>query len=169
MENLQKIFDELGLNEGNGLFLLYTSDWKKKCNFSSRVNRLIEDKIRPDAFFCFGNKPLILFYENPENKTTIHKAIWNFNESPIVFIVEDNLVEIFNGFNFLKSSDELEKIGTNEILTDFNYFKLVTGSTWEDYQTKLDKKNRVDFNLLNNIKDARNLLSVILKEQRVIN
>lgn len=169
MKNLQKIFDDLGLKEGNGLFLLSNGDWKKECNFSSRVNRLIEEKIRPDAFFCFGNKPLILFYDSPENKTTIHKAIWNFNESPIVFIVDDDLVEIFNGFNFIKNKDGLEKIGSNEILTDFNYFQLVTGSTWETYQSKLDKKNRVDFNLLNNIKDARTLLSAIIKEQRVIN
>ena len=130
---------------------------------------MIEEKICPDAFFCFGNKPLILFYDSPKNKTTIHKAIWNFNESPIVFIVEDDLVEIFNGFNFIKNNDSLELIGTNEIITDFNYFQLVTGSTWETYQTKLDKKNRVDFNLLNNIKDARTLLLAIIKEQRVIN
>ena len=169
MKNLQKIFDDLGLKEGNGLFLLSSNDWKKECNFSSRVTRLIEVKIKPDAFFCFGNKPLILFYDNPSDKTTIHKAIWNFNESPIVFIVEDDLVEIFNGFHFIKNNDELERIGTNEILTDFNYFQLVTGSTWETYQTKLDKKNRVDFNLLNNIKDARSLLSATIKEQRVIN
>lgn len=169
MKNLQKIFDDLGLKEGNGLYLLSKNDWKKECNFSSRVNRLIEEKIRPDAFFCFGNKPLILFYDNPEDKTPIHKAIWNFNESPIVFIVEDDLVEIFNGFNFIRDNNELEKIETNKILTDFNYLQLVTGSTWETYQSKLDKKNRVDFNLLNNIKAARSLLSAIIKEQRVIN
>jgi hypothetical protein len=169
MKNLQKIFDDLGLKEGNGLFLLTNDRWKKECNFSSRVNRLIEDKIHPDAFFCFGNKPLILFYDAPENKKAIHKAIWNFNESPIVFIVEDDSVEIFNGFNFIKDKDELEKIGTNGILTDFSYFQLVTGSTWETYQSKLDKKNRVDFNLLNNIKDARTLLDAIIKDQRVTN
>jgi len=104
MKNLQKIFDDLGLKEGNGLFLLSSNDWKKECNFSSRVTRLIEVKIKPDAFFCFGNKPLILFYDNPSDKTTIHKAIWNFNESPIVFIVEDDLVEIFNGFHFIKNN-----------------------------------------------------------------
>ena len=169
MENLQKIFDDLGLKEGNGLYLLSKNNWKKECNFSSRVNRLIEEKIRPDAFFCFGNKPLILFYDSPEDKTPIHKAIWNFNESPIVFIVEDELVEIFNGFNFIRNNNELEKIETNKILTDFSYFQLVTGLTWETYQSKLDKKNRVDFNLLNNIKAARLLLSAIIKEQRVIN
>jgi hypothetical protein len=171
MRCLLKIFDDLGLKEGNGLYLLNDNDWKKECNFSSRVNRLIEGKIKPDAFFVFGNKPLMLFYENPSDKLAIHKAIWNFNESPIVFIVEDDNLEIFNGFNFLKDKDSLERIGSYEKLDDFNYFKLVTGSTWEDYQAELDKKKRVDYHLLENIKAARRLLQDIIDDDsfRIVN
>lgn len=171
MQRLLKIFDDLGLKEGNGLYLLKDNDWKKECNFSSRVNRLIEGKINPDAFFCFGNKPLILFYENPSDKLAIHKSIWNFNESPIVFIVEDDNLEIFNGFNFLKDEDSLERIGSYEKLDDFNYFKLVTGSTWEDYQAELDKKKRVDYHLLENIKAARELLQGFINDEsfRIVN
>jgi len=168
MKNLQKIFDDLGLKEGNGLFLLTDVDWKKECNFSSRVTRLIERKIRPDAFFCLGNKPLILFYDCPPDKPAIHKAVWNFNESPIVFIAEDDKLEIFNGFSFLKDKDSLEPIGS---LNDFKYFELVTGSTWEKYQKELDRKNRVDYHLLDNIKVARKLLSEEINDEnpRIIN
>jgi len=168
MKNLQKIFDDLGLKEGNGLFLLTDVDWKKECNFSSRVTRLIERKIRPDAFFCLGNKPLILFYDCPPDKPAIHKAVWNFNESPIVFIAEEDKLEIFNGFSFLKDKDSLEPIGS---LNDFKYFELVTGSTWEKYQKELDRKNRVDYHLLNNIKTARELLSqkINVQDSRIVN
>lgn len=171
MKNLQKIFDDLGLKEGNGLYILSNDNWKKECNFSSRVNRLIEEKIKPDAFFCFGNKPLILFYDNPSNKVDIHKKIWNFNESPIVFIIENDNLEIFNGFNFLKDDDSLERIGSYEKLNDFSYFKLVTGSTWEDYQSALNKRNRVDYNLLENIKAARDLLKDFFNDDsfRIVN
>lgn len=171
MKNLQKIFDSLGLKEGNGLYVRANGDWKNECSFSSRVSRLIEGKIKPDAFFVFGNKPLILFYENPSDKLSIHKAVWNFNESPIVFIVEDDNLEIFNGFHFLKDENSLKSIGSYEKLDDFNYFKLVTGSTWEDYQAALDKKNRVDYHLLENIKNARELLKDIIKDDsfRIVN
>lgn len=171
MRNLSKIFYDLNLEEGNGLFFISKNDWKQECNFSSRITRLIEGKIKPDAFFCFGNKPLMLFYENPLDKLAIHKAVWNFNESPIVFIIEDDNLEIFNGFNFLKDENSLEKIGSYEKLNDFSYFKLVTGSTWEDYQAELDKKNRVDYHLLNNIKAARELLSekIVAQDSRIVN
>jgi hypothetical protein len=170
-KGLQHIIDTLGFKDVGSLYFLNQTLWKRDCKFSNRVTLLLERKIKPDAFFVFGNKPLILFYENPSDKLTIHKAVWNFNESPIVFIVEDDNLEIFNGFHFLKDDNSLERIGSYEKLDDFNYFKLVTGSTWEDYQSALDKENRVDYLLLKNIKNARELLKDIIKDDsfRIVN
>ena len=36
--------------------------------FSSRVERLLEKVIKPDAIFSIDNKPFILFFDSPENK-----------------------------------------------------------------------------------------------------
>jgi hypothetical protein len=158
MANLDGIFELLGINRGNGLHITKEELWKKDTSFPNRVKRLIERKIEPDAFFCFDNKPLILFFLNPSHKTELHKAIWNFNECPIVIILDNYEVEIFNGFNYLKEKQALEKIGGNEKLNDFKYFELVTGRTWEQYREQLDYKNRVDYHLLSNIKATRKLL-----------
>lgn len=157
-ENLDEVFKRLGLNKDNGLFITKEENWKSETAFPNRVKRLIERDLRPNAFFCFDNKPLILFFENPINKYDLHKIIWNFNECPIAIIIENNIVEIFNGFDFDLKLNLLKKIGKEDKLSNFTYFELVTGKTWEQYKKHLNYKNRVDYNLLQNIKSARNLL-----------
>src|ERR1035437_555564 len=108
MSQLNKIFTQLGLNRNNGLFITEEGAWKTDTAFPNRIKRLIERKIEPTAFFCFDNKPLILFFQNPPNKKELHKAIWNFNECPIVIIIANDKVEIYNGFKYLKEWETLE-------------------------------------------------------------
>ncbi len=158
MSKIEDVISNLGLNGKDGLFFMADEQWKKATAFPNRVKRLIERKIQPTAFFCFDNKPLILFFENPSNKQELHEAIWNFNESPIAIISENDSVEIFNGFTFLKDERTLEKLGGIEKLNDFNYFELVTGKTWGQYGEQLNYKNRVDYFLLQNINAARKIL-----------
>ena len=161
---IKDVISKLGLTGKDGLFLMDNDHWKKETSFPNRVKRLIEQKIKPCAFFCFDNKPLVLFFENPSNKQELHEAIWNFNECPIVIIIENDNVEIFNGFNFLKEEKILKKMGGIEKLNDFNYFELVTGKTWEQYNRQLNYKNRVDYFLLQNINAARKIL---VQEQKM--
>lgn len=165
MAEINSVISSLGLDEKDGLFFVEDSHWKTETSFPNRVNRLIEQRIKPKAFFCFDNKPMILFFENPQDKKQLHEAVWNFNESPIVIIIEDNNVEIFNGFKFSTETEMLEKIGGADFLTDFSYFKIVTGKTWEQYNEQLNYKNRVDYLLLQNIKAARK----VLVEQQSLN
>lgn len=170
MTELKNLFIKLGLDETNGLYVTKDELWKTETAFPNRVKRLLERKILPDAFFCFDNKPLILFFYKPSNKQELHKAIWNFNECPITIIVEQDNIEIFNGFNYLKEKASLEKIGGTEKLNDFSYFELVTGRTWEQYNEHLGYKNRIDYHLLENIKAARDLLvSVHELDTKIVN
>lgn len=156
MKHLNQIFEKLNLSIENGLFI---TGKHRNSLFSNRIERLLEGTIRPDAFFCVDNKPLILFYENlGNNKAKKLKDIWNFNEAPIIIILENDSVEIYNGYKYLSDENTLEFLGTEEILNDFTYFELVTGSTWKKYQKHLSSSNRIDFHLLNNIKTARELL-----------
>ena len=157
IKGLEDVFIKLALKK-DSIIRLPDDNWKRKVRFPSRMYRLLDNNIKPDAFFCFDNKPLILFFENPKNKEDLHKSIWNFNESPIVIILEKGVVEIFNGFKFLDKRKSLAKIGDQDKLDDFNYFKLVTGKTWEEYQKYLSHRNRVDYKLLLNIRDARKLI-----------
>lgn len=157
---LQEIYDKLSFTD-DSLIQLSDKDWKKKVVLPSRVCRLLEENefLRTlDAFFCFDNKPLILFFKDPLDKKALHQAIWNFNESPIAIIVENNVVEIFNGFAIDENKQLLKRLGGNETLNDFTYFELVTGKTWEKYNDDISYKNRVDYRLLENIEAIQKLL-----------
>ena len=158
MNKLDSIFKTLGIDTDNGLY--YTSDarWKSQVQFPNRIARLLEKSIKPDAFFCIDNKPLILFFENPPDVKELYKKIWNFNETPIVIISQNDVVEIFNGFKYEKDLTELAKIGGIEKLNDFTYFKLFTDKTWEEYREHFKYEIRLDYFLLHNIKAARNIL-----------
>lgn len=144
------------MHRENGLYLTAAENWKGM--LPARIEWLFKDKLKPDAFFCIDNKPIVLFYDSPQNKTELFQAIWNFNESPVIIINEPNVVEIFNGFSFLKDKNELEKLGDEHKLNAFSYFELVTGKTWQIYANKLKYQHRVDYKLLENIKTARELL-----------
>lgn len=158
--NLQKLFSVLEINERDSLIMLSDKDWKKKVTFPSRVIRLLEDteKWSPKAIFCFDNKPLILFFENPENKEELHKAVWNFNEAPIVIISENDAVTVYNGFAIDENTKLLKKLGGEKILNDFNYFELVTGKTFDKYNEDFNYLHRVDYRLLKNIEDSQDEL-----------
>jgi len=155
MENLNGIINRLRMNDSNGLHI--HSENEQMEFLPARTAKLIK-KLNPRAFFCIDNKPLVLFYDSPQNKEELFKNIWNFNESPVVIINEPDSVEIFNGFSYLKKEKTLEKLEDDGKLNDFSYFKLVTGETWQTYESKLDYKKRVDYKLLENIRDARDLL-----------
>ena len=171
--NLEEIYKRLDLNDS----LIRVSGnptWKNDVTFPSRICRLLEknDLLKTlDAFFCFDNKPLILFFNlaDSSKKKELHKAIWNFNESPIAIIVENNAVEVFNGFSFDDNAELLKSFGKSDVLNDFTYFELVTGKTWEKYQDELSNKNRVDFRLLKNIEDAQGKLKADGIEQKIAN
>ena len=120
---LNEIYERLELAD-DCLVRLSDPNWKNKVSFPSRIYRLLEtnDLLKDmDAFFCFDNKPLILFFKEPKDKQALHRAIWNFNESPIAVIIENNAVEIYNGFIFNKTKKLLEHLGGKEYLNDFVY------------------------------------------------
>jgi len=156
MKELKEIFDRLGMNDQNGLFLTAEKNWQ--VILPPRITWLLEDKLKPEAFFCIDNKPVVLFYDSAKNKEDLFKAIWNFNESPVVIINEPDTVEIFNGLSYLKEKKTLVKLEDESKLNAFSYFELVTGRTWEKYKNKLKYQNRVDYRLLENIRDAREQL-----------
>lgn len=161
--NLQEIYKKLNLIEDCLIHPSSDPDWRSKVSFPSRLMHLLEnnDLLKTlDAFFCFDNKPLILFFAGCNDKKALHKAIWNLNESPIVIVIENNAVEIYNGYNLNKETELLERIGGAEKLSDFTYFELVTGKTWEKYQKELSHKNRVDYRLLENIEETQKKLEL---------
>lgn len=156
MKEFENIFVSLKMDRQNGLYRTTEKEWKGK--LPERMERLIVDKLKPEAFFCIDNKPLVLFYDSPPHKKELFKAVWNFNESPVVIINEPDALEIFNGLSYLKQERRLEHLEEKENLDEFSYFKLITGKTWQKYEHQFKYRNRVDYKLLENIRAARDRL-----------
>ncbi|HNY45035.1 MAG TPA: N-6 DNA methylase [Bacteroidales bacterium] len=158
----------MNIYDSDSLIRFTDDKWKEKVMFPSRVIRLLEDteKWDPKAVFCFDNKPLMLFFENPKNKETLHKTVWNFNETPIIIVIEDSVVSIYNGFAIDENTNLLKQLGGSGELNDFNYFELVTGKAFEKYNKEFDYLHRVDYKLLKNIENAQEKLLTTYKCSR---
>ncbi|MDR1877881.1 MAG: N-6 DNA methylase [Flavobacteriaceae bacterium] len=155
---LNQLLEFLNLSDKDGLFF-YDDLRNKKTGFLSiRLKEVFCESVKPDAFFCINNEPLILFFEKKRNLERLEKQIWNLNQSPAIFINDGNQWLIKNGFKFLKSTERLETLTPNKNISDFEYFELITGKSWEKYKKDFEQKNRVDSYLLKNIEDARGVL-----------
>lgn len=155
----EKIYQKLGFVGKDGFVILSDMEWVNKVSLSKRVLHLIKDPSsslhQMSALFVFGGKPLIFFFENPRDKESLFKTIWNLNEVPIVIILEDDHVDVYNGFKYEKELRRLTRIDDPNVLEDLKYFKIVTGSSWEEYKSRLGYRNRVDYYLLKNIQFAQ--------------
>lgn len=133
------------------------------------------NRVSPDAVYVFNNQPLLLFFDltnckESNKESEIHKKVWSFDNSPIVFVIKDNDISIYNALNYIKGRDGkngyLEKIELSEEERDekFSFWNLQSGETWIWFQDEyLNKKNenqkRVNQRLFQNIKDVRNYLT----------
>jgi hypothetical protein len=127
--------------------------------------------IAPTAFFIFNNQPLILFFDLSENldlqrEKEIHKKVWSFDQSPLIFIIKANEIKIFNAFSYNKRNEQLEEINLSkeERNKQFSFWNLQSGNTWkwlqsEYYEKKNTQKKRVNQKLFENIKFVREKLT----------
>lgn len=153
MNNLTEIFERLELNRDNGLYYFEDSGWQNL--FSPKTNYALE-RLSPQAFYCFNNEPLILFFE--EEKIDVqktHRDCWNFNKSPIIITAKREDVNIYNGLSLNDKTEKLFKLLDSSKLDELNYWKITSGKFWQKNSEQFDKKNRVDVNLLENLTTAR--------------
>ena len=157
--SIEELYRKLDFLSKDGFVTLDDVNWPKKVQLSPRIFSLIQDVSSPlhemSALFAIGGRPLLFFFERPQDTTALFKAIWNLNEVPIVILVNDTHVDVFNGFKYEKKLKTLQLIGNEKVLDQFTYFKLVTGKSWEEYRTRLAYHNRVDYYLLKNIEFAQ--------------
>ena len=146
------------LDEKNGETYALPSETQKKI-----------DIIQPDAFYIFNNQPYILFFDLKQNNETreqeIHKQVWSFDSSPIIFIIKSNEIQIFNAFSYEKKKDKLQqiRITDEERNKTFSFWNLQSGESWKwlqlnQYKTNVQKK-RVNQRLFENIKEVREKLT----------
>lgn len=147
-------------NEKNGFgFMSFTTDIQKKL-----------DIISPDAYFVFNSQPYVLFFDltgeiDNHREAEIHKQVWSFDYSPVIFIIKDSDIQIFNAFSFEKNQRRLTEIKLSEQERNerFSFWNLQSGESWkwlqsEHYGTNIQKK-RVNQKLFENIRLVRELLT----------
>jgi len=127
-----------------------------------RLNRSLR-VIKPKALFILNEKPIVLFFDKNVNINKVFKQCWNFSEAPIIIIENEVDFDIYNGFDYIIENGNflLPKISKDN---DLNYISLISGKYFENAQKEFDNKDKVDKNLLKNIKEAReNLLQINLE------
>ncbi len=165
LRKLDFISDE-GLEKNGLYFYKQPETWKNK--FSVKVEEVLK-KIKPSAFFInsseyyFSENSFVLFFEveSRDNQTIrkIHKDCWNFGKTPVVFISLPDELQILNGFSFDSKKGLLNELANQNKKDDFNFWELISGKTWNNYNKNINNtKNKVDNTLLKNIYDARELL-----------
>ncbi len=156
------------------------SDEKIQWNIFSSENKKKLVKINPDAIYVFNKLPFILFFDlsnisDSEREKNIHKQVWSFDQAPLVFVIKDSEVKIYNAFTYEKR----QKQGLQEIVLEegktkkdvFSFWKLESGETWnwlqknyyEDRKQK-NRRKRVNQKLFDNIKLVRSQLMKELSE-----
>lgn len=142
---LNNILVQLGLIENNAVFFRNKDDGKTFGGFNSDTQKK----------------------QGKEN--LVHKQVWSFDDAPIVFIIKDLEIKVFNALNYSKRIGEEGGLQEIELSQDerseiFSFWNLQSGHTWdwlqENYLSgkKKDKQKRVNERLFLNIKEVRETL-----------
>ncbi len=168
--SLISLFKGLELHNSPSIFFTNKEEGKLY-SFNNRELKSRLEIIKPTAFYVFNEQPLILFFDLSENydadrEKEIHKQVWSFDQSPIIFIVRADEIKIFNAFAYNKKYERLEeiKISKEEIEKQFSFWNLQSGNVWnwlqaEYYDNKNIQKKRVNQKLFENIKFVREKLT----------
>lgn len=98
--------------------------------------------------------------EDENEARQIHRKLWNLCFAPFAVIVLPNQVRVYTGFNYSEENDNegvLDEIKNleelNRLLKKLNATAIDTGMVWQSqYAKRLDSNQRVDRQLLKNIK-----------------
>jgi len=170
-EPLNDILNQLGLIESNAIFFREEKDGQVFNGFSSELQKKM-DIIKPDAYFIFNKQPFVLFFdlsdnENFERESDIHKQVWSFDQAPVIFVIKNTEIKVFNAFRYTKEQGleeiELSKEERNE---RFSFWNLQSGDIWKNWfqkeyfekTRKAKTSKRANQLLFENIKQVRKSL-----------
>ncbi|HJG14090.1 MAG TPA: hypothetical protein K8V07_19450, partial [Bacteroides xylanisolvens] len=76
---------------------------QKEGDYAANLHSDVQNKlklIQPDAIYIFNNRPFILFFDlssdnNKERENDIHKKVWSFDNSPIIFVIKELDIKIY--------------------------------------------------------------------------
>ena len=172
--NLYGLLTDLELISNEAVIFL---DEKSKWDILSVETQKKLSKIKPDAVYAHSNVPFILFFDlsditDIKREKEIHKQVWSFDQAPLIFVIKNEDVKIYNAFayerNIKENSGKLEElfIEPNSVKEIFSFWNLESGNTWTILQKQFinakgrnEYKKRVNQKLFENIKFVREYLA----------
>lgn len=164
---------EFGLDrEGRGLFLSDVSeiDAAAKIVPQSHSLRRAFSQVEVDGILCQDQSPVIYFKEveelDPAAIAQLHRRFWNHGIAPILVLIAADEVQIYS--SFLRpdpnASESAETAGfvqrLDRVADDLQSFliSVTTGEFFRRHAKSFDPQQRVDRDLLKNLKAARKKL-----------
>lgn len=93
----------------------------------------------------------------------IHKKVWNQNAVPFLIIVSPAAVRLYPGFSYKRDTSGDPLNGALRVFEDFNQALHVesinSGRVWSEFEGAVAPDNRVDWQLLANLRDLNEWLS----------
>ena len=178
---LSGIFKTLDITTENGLAT--TASISSMTSFQRLFFTQVKEKIGIDAVYFLRDSegvakiPLIYFRAldkyDAEKVAELHRLSWNMGEAPLLFIVTQDELKVFNNYESPRRKNgtldpEAGLIDTISLLTDletqrrnmlqYNRSLLESGDYWRTSKVRFDTKSRVDTTLMSNLKTIRKAL-----------
>ena len=168
-KHLKILLNQLDLIENDAVYFRKEEDGAIFDGFSSDIFKKIQD-IQPDAYYVFNKQPFVLFFDlttatDSEKENELHKKVWSFDHAPIIFVIKDAEVKVYNALHFKKHKGLEEIILSKEERNKrFSFWNLQSGAAFEWFYEKHKKtvlKKRVNQQLFENIKQTILLLKEV--------
>ena len=136
----------------------------------AHVLRQAFDLFKLDGILCSDNAPLIYFKQvaaiQPANALELHRKFWNHGGAPILVLIAPEQVYVYSGFTRPEPDKQRSESPSclidilNRVATGLQEFLLSveSGSYFGHHAGYFNPDNRVDRELLHNLRDTRNLL-----------
>jgi type I restriction-modification system DNA methylase subunit len=139
----------------------------------AHVLRKAFDLLKLDGILCTENSPLIYFKQvnniTPDQVLKLHRQFWNHGGAPVLVLISDKFVNIYSGMSrpvlehkaqenppsLVKTLDRVSQ-GLQEFLASVE-----SGKFFQQHAKSFNPNHRVDRDLLDNLKDTREVLDEI--------
>ena len=136
----------------------------------THVLRQAFDLLELDGILCSENTPLVYFKQvaaiQREEALQLHRRFWNHGGAPILVLIAPDEVHVYSGMARPEPDDEGSAkppclIDTlNRVAIGLQYFltSVESGAYFQEHASSFDSDNRVDRDLLINLRDTRDVL-----------
>ena len=171
--------DVLEVLEYSGNSGLVTKDAVDIEDERAYVLQEIHRKFELDAVFFHGNLPCVYFKEfqdiDDESLLRLHRSLWNHNRAPLLIAIFPQEVRVFNCFaspSRDSNSSSIENpillkrvvksvagvLAIKSELSEYHRQEIESGGFVQAQQGRFNRKQRVDYRLLKNLRHVRGIL-----------